>query len=318
MYEQVKIFLIILMLIVGFLINENLLADSGPKSKDKVKLEKAGKVLAQLDSIHREAWWVLTGEERKAVGVSVFGKLQRAVQSGLNIKIRRTWGNSCEKYKINFKNNYLELFEHCRTKENPVPIGKIIFMESNFTFEFELNNLVDINGIGASILTRKISCSSKINKNDIVDYFSCKDFTQSKSDAQVIRLEKYEYFREQSNLIDMKGKVYENLQPQRSIEVKVPLSGKIIVNEILLNPPRPAVKPPAAPIVKKVKPKEKKDPNIEHGLETHEITQDSELQNQNQNQNQGHQASPHDMPPSAEPHVDQQPPADLPVPDYQR
>lgn len=328
---------------------------TGPRSVVKTKLNPSeyskldaiSKAMAQLDSIHREAWWVLSNEERKSSGASLFGKFQRAAQSGLNIKMKRTLANSCEKYLIEKKNNDFEIYEHCKTKEEPVYIGKAQVNNKNVFVEFELSNLVDFIGIGASILTKKISCRVELNQHSVVNFFSCNDYTQSRSNLQIIKLVKYEYMRDKNNLIEMRGKVYENLHPQRSIDVKVPLMGKITVNEIVLNPPeqeKPKVLPAKTPVQKKEIKKTEKNVNtsddelepaenkISEKLQEESIVKEEKIQEQIQEPGlEGHEIknAPNEQgQPPGETNMNQdkennqqmstEPPADLPVPHYER
>lgn len=241
-----------------------------PIQKVVAKQEAAGKdksldvfvrYFEQADSIHREAWWVLTNE-RRPVGKSPFGKVQRALLASQNIKLTNKSMFSCDRYLV--KRDVMglqgypqkaEVFEKCSEKIEAKKIAQFFApngQEIQATFFPE--NLEEILGLGATVLNKTIQCTLNGTEQGQLQKLKCKDWAQDRSKEQMIRLDVYDYEKAGRNLIKLRGKVYENLSDTRKIEADVPMEGKIYVTETELYPPAPEPVPKPSPTPKTAAP----------------------------------------------------------------
>ncbi|WP_415062467.1 hypothetical protein [Bdellovibrio sp.] len=218
-------------------------------NKDK-SLSIFTRYFEQADAIHREAWWVLTAE-RRPVGKSPFGKIQRALLSSQNIKLSNKSMFRCDRYVV--KRDVMgldgfpqkgEVFEKCSEKTEAKKLADFSatsFSEIQVTFFPE--NLEEILGLGATVLNKHIQCTLRGNEKGQLSSLKCKDWAQDRNKEQMIRLDVYDYEQAGRNLIKLRGKVYENLSDIRKIEADVPLEGKILVTETELYAPTPTPTP---------------------------------------------------------------------------
>lgn len=199
---------------------------------------------AQADGIHREAWWVLTSE-KKPVGKTPFGKVERALLSSENIKLSNKSLFRCDRYVVKRENlsaqgfpQKMEILEKCSEKQAG---KKIADLSSSKPGEVQIifypENLEEILGLGPTILTKHIECTLLANDNGALTSLKCKNWSEDRTKEQMIRLDTYDYQKEGKNLIKLRGKVYENLSDIRKIEADVPLEGKIEVTETELYAP---------------------------------------------------------------------------------
>ncbi|UOF02160.1 hypothetical protein [Bdellovibrio reynosensis] len=225
------------------------------KPGDK-SLENFARYFEQADAIHREAWWVLSNE-RRPMGKSPFGKIQRALLSSNGIKLSNKSLFSCDRYLVKrdiqsltgFPQKF-EIFEKCSTKTDAKRIAEVFAAkEADFYATFYSENLEEVLGLGATILNKNIRCDFKGNEKNQIVSLKCKDWAQDRSKEQMVRLDIYDYEKEGKNLIKLRGKVYENLSDIRKIEVDIPLEGKIKVLETELYAPEatPVATPAATP-----------------------------------------------------------------------
>lgn len=237
----------------------------GAPSKDR-NLDIFVRYFEQADAIHREAWWVLTNE-RRTVGRSPFGKVQRAILSSQNIKLANKSLFRCDRYLVKRDimgiQGYpqrLEIFEKCSEKLAAKKLAELAIphiKEIQVTFFSE--NMEEVLGLGATVLNKRIQCTLTGTELGQLLTLKCKDWAQDRSKEQMILLTVYDYEKAGRNLIKLRGKVYENLTDIRKIEADVPLEGKIYVTETELYAPEPtpvptpkaspspAVKAPVAP-----------------------------------------------------------------------
>lgn len=227
-------------------------------NKDK-SLNALIRYFEQADAIHREAWWVLTSE-RRPIGKSPFGKIQRALLSAQNIKLTNKSMFRCDRYLV--KRDVLglegfpqkaEIFEKCSEKMEAKRIADF-FAPSNREVQltFFPENLEEVLGLGATVLNKSIQCVLKGNEREQLVSLSCKDWAQDRTKEQMIRLDTYDYEKEGKNLIKLRGKVYENLSDTRKIVADIPMEGKVEVVETELYPPEAAPTPtPASPPIPK-------------------------------------------------------------------
>ncbi|MGE5084802.1 MAG: hypothetical protein ACM3MG_00775 [Bacillota bacterium] len=224
-------------------------------NKDK-SVDYIVRLLEQADGVHREAWWVLTSD-RRPVGKSPFGKVQRALLSSENVKLTNKSLFRCDRYLVKRdvmgKDGYpqrAEVFEKCSEK---LAAKKIALMTAQKIGEVQLvfypEHLEEVLGLSATILNKPIHCSLKGNEQGQLLNLSCKDWAQDRSKEHMIRLDVYDYQKEGQNMIKLRGKVYENLTDIRKIEADIPMSGKIQVTETELYAPTPTptVTPTATP-----------------------------------------------------------------------
>jgi hypothetical protein len=213
--------------------------------KDK-SVDYIARLLEQADGVHREAWWVLTSD-RRPVGKSPFGKVQRALLSSDNVKLSNKSLFRCDRYLVKRdvmgKEGYpqrAEVFEKCSEK---LAARKIALVTAQKIGDVQLilypEHLEEVLGLSATILNKPISCSLKGNEQGQLLSLSCKDWAQERSKEHMIRLDVYDYQKEGQNMIKLRGKVYENLTDIRKIEADIPMSGKIQVTETELYAPTP-------------------------------------------------------------------------------
>jgi hypothetical protein len=245
--------------------------DTAPASKSVVNMPKNVvttpqektlnlfiRVMEQADSVHREAWWVLTGERRPLLKSS-FGKVQRALLTQQNAKLSNKSLFSCDRYEVKrdvmSQTGYpqkIEMYERCSAK---APAKRMAMINAQKEGEFELTlfpeGLQEVLGVSAAILNVTVTCKVRANSDDQLLGLSCKNWAQEKDRVQMIRLDVYDYQKEGQNMIKLRGKIYENLTDIRKIEADVPMSGKITVTETELYAPTPSPTPKKSPTPQK-------------------------------------------------------------------
>lgn len=234
--------------------------DSSVKDKS---LEIAVKYFETADSIHREAWWVLS-EQRLPMGKTVFGKVQRALLSSQNIKLSNKSMFRCDRYvtqrDVKGLTGYpqsIQVFEKCSEKAEAKKIAQIEnTREGDIQVRFFPIALEEVVGTGASFLNKEFTCQLKGDDKGLLLELDCPDFSQDRSNTQMVRLEKYHYKKDQKNMIKLRGKIFENLSELRSVEADIPLDGKITVTETELYAPEeeiPVVDPKKQAVAKDAK-----------------------------------------------------------------
>lgn len=217
--------------------------------KDK-SLEIAVKYFETADSIHREAWWVLS-EQRLPVGKTAFGKVQRALLSSQNIKLSNKSMFRCDRYltqrDVKGLTGYpqtIQIFEKCSEKAEAKKIAEIEnSREGDIQVRFFPIALEEVLGTGASFLNKEVLCHLKGDDKGLLLGLDCRDFSQDRTNTQMVRLEKYQYKKNQKNMIQLRGKIFENLSELRSVEADIPLDGKITVTETELYAPEEELPP---------------------------------------------------------------------------
>ncbi|MFM6928411.1 MAG: hypothetical protein ACKOX6_08095 [Bdellovibrio sp.] len=232
--------------------------------KDK-SVDYMARLLEQADGVHREAWWVLTSD-RRPVGKSPFGKVQRALLSSDNVKLSNKSLFRCDRYLVKRdvmgKEGYpqrAEVFEKCSEK---LAAKKIALLTAQKKGELQLviypEHLEEVLGLSATILNKPITCSLKGNGQGQLLSLNCKDWAQERTKEHMIRLDVYDYQKEGQSMIKLRGKVYENLTDIRKIEADIPMTGKIQVTETELYAPTPTPtvtpSPKASPAARKTAP----------------------------------------------------------------
>ncbi|WP_291516211.1 hypothetical protein [Bdellovibrio sp. ArHS] len=213
------------------------------ETKDK-SVHVFARYFEQADAIHREAWWVLN-DERRPVGKSPFGKVQRALLSSQNIKLSNKSLFSCDRYLVqrdvlglNGFPQKAEIFEKCSEK---APAKRIAQFSAPHDKEIQVTfypeNLQEILGIGSAILNKPIQCTLRGNDKEQLISLHCKEWAQDRSKEQMVRLDVYDYQKEGRDLIKLRGKVFENLRDIRKIVADIPMAGKIEVTETELYAP---------------------------------------------------------------------------------
>ncbi len=213
-----------------------------PKKKTDVHWSRLVTVTRQLDAIDREAWWVLI-EKRPPLTQSIFGKIQRAAQSEEGQKLTQKNLFSCDKYNLTRKilsptgfPQQISAYHSCR-KDQELFAEIQWKQKEKLEFTFLPGPLVDVLGLNASILGRKIVCEVNTDAAGIVQNFSCKNMTKDRNSQELVELDVYEFKKQDSSQLSLKGKVTENLTIKRKIESLVPLAGKIKVTETEILPP---------------------------------------------------------------------------------
>lgn len=233
---------------------QNAIGQPGSVSKDK-SLNLIAHYFEKADAIHREAWWVLSSE-RRPVGKSPFGKIQRALLASQNIKLSNKSMFRCDRYivkrdvmKLEGFPQRAEVFEKCSMKTEAKKIGQFFAPHANeIQVVFLPENLEEILGLGATVINKAIQCTLRGNDREQLVSLKCQDWAQERSKEHMIRLDVYEYQMAGRNLIKLRGKVYENLSEARKIVADVPVDGKIFVTETEMYPPEEIPDPqPAKP-----------------------------------------------------------------------
>ncbi|WP_413581703.1 hypothetical protein [Bdellovibrio sp. HCB288] len=215
-------------------------------------------LMEQADSVHREAWWVLTSERRSLLK-SPFGKVQRAILSQGNGKLGNKSLFRCDRYEVKrdvmSQSGYpqkIEMYERCSAKA-PAKRMALLYAqkEGEFDLTFYPEGLEEVLGISAAILNKTITCHIRTNASEQLLALTCKDWAQEKNKEQMIRLDVYDYQKEGQDMIKLRGKLYENLTDIRKIEANVPMSGKITVTETELYAPTPSPTPKPSPTPQK-------------------------------------------------------------------
>lgn len=229
----------------------------------------------QMDAIFREALWVIR-QEKAPQGKSIFGKMQRALLVNMKQKLSNKSLFRCDVYSMTRNISGLtgvpqdaEVFHQCNTKESFIKIGDWKHAKTDeLTMSFRGSNLSEVLGFATGVLSPQISCKLKSAENGIIESFSCSglmlDYNPAKN--QVLRFNQFDYQKTAKNMLRIKAEVLESLDPVRKIDVEIPLEGKILVTETVLQEPQflakpvPAVTPlvvkPASPGPAQVAPEE--------------------------------------------------------------
>ena len=225
--------------------------EKSKENRDK-SLSDLERFFSQADTIHREAWWVATGNKTPE-GKTPFGKMQRSLLASENQKLSNKSLFRCDQYSVKrdvlSANGYpqkAEVFETCSAKQGAKKIAQWTAQrpgEIDVTFYPE--NLEEVLGLSASILNKPITCHLQSADGQKLSQLTCQNWSQERSREQMVRLDDYDYRKNEKNMIKLNGKVYENLTDKRKIEVNVPLEGKIEVVETELYAPEPT--PTVAP-----------------------------------------------------------------------
>lgn len=219
-------------------------------AKDE-SLQELTRFFEAADSVHREAWWVLS-DQRRAVGKSPFGKVQRALVSYQNGKLTNKSAFLCDRYVVRRDvlglNSYpqqIEISEQCDLKKTAKKLARIdVAKRGEVKVIFYPENLQEVLGLGAAILNKPINCT--LSGAEQLSKLRCESWAQDRTQEQMLRFDVYEYQKEGKNLIKLRGKVYENLSDIRKFEADVPMNGKITVTETeLYAPPTPSPIPAA-------------------------------------------------------------------------
>lgn len=235
-----------------------------PSQKIWIQLAK---VLAQAQSVEREAWWVLT-DQRLSPQRGAFIRLQRAIEKKI-VDLKKPKLLACEQFDLRLEKNGAaeeltsiqgQLYEACRK-----PAVLLLDFSSAPPRALKLTiypeHQADVFGLGASIFNKKVECSLSWTEKDILDKLQCTGYKRNRNEKEIVELEAFEYQRENKNLLVLRGKVTEGLVVTRKIETEVPLFGKIVVTEtevqktaapIFLPPPPsppPSLLPPRQPPV---------------------------------------------------------------------
>lgn len=234
-------------------------------SKKDTSLNLLVRYFEQADAIHREAWWVLTNE-RWPLTKSPFGKVQRALMSFQNIKLANKSAFRCDRYIVRrdikaltgFPQE-LKVFEKCSDKVDAKLLAEVqLPNRKEVQVVFYPENLEEILGLSTAVVNKSISCEIKGDGEGRLLGLHCQHWSQDRSKEQTIRLEIYDYEKSGKNLIQLRGKVLENLIEIRKIVADVPMEGKVEVFETELYPPpeevakpTPTPKPQPLPAVSK-------------------------------------------------------------------
>jgi hypothetical protein len=234
------------------------------------ELQKITKWFEQMDAILRESLWVLR-KERPPQSKSIFGKMQRAALIEMKQKLSNKSLFRCDVYSMSRKISSAsgvpqtaDVFHKCSTKESFVQIGDWSHLAPNeLIMNFRGGELGEVLGFTTGVFSPKIHCEMKANSNDVIESFSCKglmvDYNPQKN--QVLRFNRFEYERTSKEILHLRAEVLENLDPIRKIETDIPVDGKILVTETVLQEPvvesKPAPPPPKPSVTPvKAKPKE--------------------------------------------------------------
>ncbi len=270
----VKNFLFCFLLCSGLVLAQAAPASKPSKFGQDQSLMALTRYFGQADLIHKEVWWVLSAE-KKPVGKSPFGKVERALisfahESHLsNVKLSNKSLFRCDRYVVTrhhsspfaFPQNF-EIFEKCSNKSNAKKIADVNFIKATeFGVIFYPENLEEVLGLGPTILNKKIECQIRVNSAEVISSMLCQNWSQDRSEdvakknmqvngaenVQMVRIDTYEYQKNGKDLIRLRGKIFQNLAEIRKIDVLVPQVGKIQVTETELYQAEKVSPPELAP-----------------------------------------------------------------------
>ncbi|MFN7905899.1 MAG: hypothetical protein ACK5P5_12020 [Pseudobdellovibrionaceae bacterium] len=198
--------------------------------------------LLQADQIHRELIWILM-KDRPPLTKTVFGKTARALQQDGGEKLKYKAFFKCDQYSIQKQAQSLgpypvkiNFFETCNGMSG-LPFAEMeMKTDRQILLFFESEKLADIIGIGPSILNKRMPCVIDLNELHIVKEIKCENLYHDRQNGEVFHLKNYRYQKDKDNLIEVSGDVLKNLVPQRKLQVKVPLTGKITFSEKEMHP----------------------------------------------------------------------------------
>ncbi len=231
--------------------NEQKATSGSLKNVENLKDERIKHLISHMkeaDAVHREAWWVVSAE-RKKVSRSIFGKVQKALESDLGEKSSEKTFN-CNQYSLRKESSNssgypltLYIYETCNKSENFMMAQIQSKTESQIQLSFYPQNASEVVGLAASILNKTVVCDFVIDSAFKISTFQCKNMAQDRNSAQMIQFEVYKFNKAQKSMITLKGEVFENLSPVRKIQAEVPLEGKIEVLETQVEIPEGYEKP---------------------------------------------------------------------------
>lgn len=152
---------------------------------------------------------------------------------------------NCSRYEIKnlFQSQTKKSFsaiEKCEKNKSP-EIVKFILNSSQIELEFFTSVMPAVVGLPATFLQKTARCTLDV-KDKKLQSFTCHDLVYTKSTQEVLHLSKWIYKKDQDPLITADGMWVEELNNEKSIKIKVPLSGPIVVNEKQVRKPVELIK----------------------------------------------------------------------------
>lgn len=202
--------------------------------------------MQQLDAIHRELWWVITGTTRVPQESTVFGRLARAVQTQLlKEPLARKFGRYCENYQIvrqkktrrEFPQRWA-FFERCPTLGSEEFAVIELIDSDRWRVSFRPHLLSKSLGLIASVSSRNIDCEVSFIKGDQkVRKLSCPGWHQDLGPERVLVLDSYEFNFDQPIMAKAKGNIVKEFNPIETFSMSVPKKGTITVERVELPNP---------------------------------------------------------------------------------
>lgn len=205
------------------------------------------KSFLQADQVHRELLWILM-KDRPPLTKTLFGKVARALEQDLGMKLKLKGFFKCDQYAVQKQvfgidgtTMKFKLFEVCGGMGGS-PFAELDWAkaESNksgqISFFFESEKLMEVIGLGASILNKRMPCQMEWDEHHILKKLKCENMYHDRTGGEVFHIKKLLYQKDKNDLLEASGEVLKNLISQRKFSVSVPLSGKIKFSEVELQP----------------------------------------------------------------------------------
>jgi hypothetical protein len=214
---------------------------NAPKTPLKSDFLTLIKVFRHADEMSREMWWAIAAD-RKQSPMSAFGKLSRALQKDLGVKLSRVPTYSCDKYELKKKAETrpfeVEVSETCIIR-NPKLIATFnVEKENKVSVTFVPENMADVMGLQASVVNKKTHCEISFKDNGAITHLLCRDWTQDKNDKELVVLDHFEYAEDKKNIMKIIGYIMAGMNPVKKLEMKVPMQGPIVVRETEIPQPK--------------------------------------------------------------------------------
>lgn len=197
-------------------------------SKEKIQ------ILMHGDEIFRELTWLIT-KNRPTDQKTPFGKILRSIWQVRKQPLANKFKHECDSYQFeNVGPRIHRVYEVCHKNRKPDLIATINWNDSSAEFMFNGQNLSDIIGVAAALVSPEIVCKAnwsgrKINKMD------CAGLHLNRADM-VVRINKFVFDDKEANLMTLEATVLKNLLPYSDLKIYVPQAGVVSITETKKNP----------------------------------------------------------------------------------
>lgn len=246
----------ILFLYFGLACSGVLAVTQAPPKKIDTSLEPLKKVslaLQATESIFKEIMRILRQENKSEFSLP-FAKMNHAMNKEFSLKKAKQSSGflGCQKNKIirNVQNKTgypqsLTFIEACTAKADPYANLKI-HSAQNISIELFPENLSGILGVQSSIFGKKISCELKLKLSGLISKLDCSNWTMDLGKGEYLDLKEIHYDESAALIVKVKGHVMSHVDKIKTIEMTIPLEGKITVKEVQVKDPKKDLPPEAS------------------------------------------------------------------------